>query len=195
MGKTASYPPSPFVVEGQFLGFILEDGYKIKFLRLSTPAGEQVIKLSKEARVSIGKVLVPGEWVRIEGYQNNEKKGYSKLKAYQIQPIQAFYGQSVEPTAPKPSPATILVCQKSDCCKRGGRAVTEALQTALEEYGLGDRVVIKGTGCMKRCKAGPNIVMPDKSRHTQVTPRLACELVSRLQTQSEQRVPEPIGQH
>ncbi len=65
-------------------------------------------------------------------------------------------------------PQTILVCQKSDCCKRGGNALVRTLRSELAERGLTEQVKICGTGCMKRCKAGPNLVMPDKTRYTRI---------------------------
>lgn len=58
---------SEFSLEGRFLSFILEDGYKIKRLRLATAEGELCIKLSKEARASVGGVLTPGSWIEVLG--------------------------------------------------------------------------------------------------------------------------------
>jgi NADH:ubiquinone oxidoreductase subunit E len=63
---------------------------------------------------------------------------------------------------------TILVCQKSDCMKRGGKALCQALESELRNSGLEDSVTIKGTGCMKNCKSGPNLVMPDKTRYSKI---------------------------
>ena len=74
---------------------------------------------------------------------------------------------SPEPKA-KPVKATILVCQKSDCMKRGGTGVCRALEAALSDRSLSNEVTIKGTGCMKNCKAGPNLVMPDKTRYSRI---------------------------
>ncbi|XZO01932.1 MAG: (2Fe-2S) ferredoxin domain-containing protein [Microcoleus sp.] len=60
-----------------------------------------------------------------------------------------------------------LVCQKSDCQKRGSGAVCKALENALNCSGLAGEVIVQKTGCLKQCKAGPNIVvMPDKTRYT-----------------------------
>ncbi|HEY9642868.1 MAG TPA: (2Fe-2S) ferredoxin domain-containing protein, partial [Coleofasciculaceae cyanobacterium] len=42
-----------------------------------------------------------------------------------------------------------------------------------------DHVTVKATGCMKRCKEGANLVMPDKSRHSRVRPREVAALVER----------------
>jgi (2Fe-2S) ferredoxin len=53
--------------------------------------------------------------------------------------------------------------------KRGGKAVCQALSAALGDRGLSDEVAIKGTGCLKQCSAGPNIVvMPDKTRYSRI---------------------------
>ncbi|HHP7244330.1 MAG TPA: (2Fe-2S) ferredoxin domain-containing protein [Elainellaceae cyanobacterium] len=76
-------------------------------------------------------------------------------------------------------PETILVCKKSDCCKRGGKAVSQTLEKILSDRQLDDRVTIKQTGCMKRCKAGPNIVMPDKTRYSRVSPDEIPEIVDK----------------
>lgn len=170
---------SEFLLQGQFLGFAAEKGYKLKYLRLATPAGEQIIKIPKELRSSLYRTLVPQAWIQVAGYRKVcFKHETTKLKAYQILPIASgseLFQMSVDtlpaqvatPSAPAPS-GCILVCQKSDCCKRGGRALVEALQTELSDRGLENQVKIKPTGCMKRCKAGPNLIMPDKTRYTKI---------------------------
>lgn len=169
---------SAFSLEGRFLSFVVEDGYKLKRLWLATSEGEQCIKLSKEARASVGQVLVPGSWIQVWG----EKTVYLesseiKLKAYQIKVVTLERSQTAPPSEPPvvktkaPAKATILVCQKSDCMKRGGRAVCQALETELNDRGLADQVTIRGTGCMKQCKAGPNLVMPDKTRYSRISAR------------------------
>ncbi len=79
----------------------------------------------------------------------------------------------------RPSQDTILVCQKSDCCKRGANALIRALQTELNDRGLDGQVEIRGTGCMKQCKAGPALVMPDKSRYTRLHPNQVSALVDK----------------
>lgn len=163
---------SEFVLEGVFLGFAAEKGYKLKLLRLSTATGEQIVKLPKELRPLLYRSLMPGMAVRVMGSQKwNSEAGCFKLKAYQVSPLGLAdmpqqSSKQGQPQAAEPAKACILVCQKSDCCKRGGRALTAALQQELDDRGLADQVKIKGTGCMKRCKAGPNLVMPDKTRYS-----------------------------
>lgn len=68
------------------------------------------------------------------------------------------------------SQAKILICQKGSCWKkRGGQAVCERLEQRLSDRGLAGQVTIKKTGCMDRCKSGPNlVVMPGKARYGRV---------------------------
>jgi (2Fe-2S) ferredoxin len=180
MSKYRHDSKTDFQLEGRFLGFAAKDGYKLKYLRLATTGGEQVIKIDKELRSTLWRTLTPGEWIHVSGSQKRGGElGAFKLKAYQVTAI-APGGASVgavpvSATLPvqesvTPTKTTILVCQKSDCCKRGGLAVSKALQQALSDRDLADQVHIKGTGCMKRCKAGPNIVMPDKTRYSGIEP-------------------------
>ncbi|HLO47794.1 MAG TPA: (2Fe-2S) ferredoxin domain-containing protein [Kamptonema sp.] len=199
---------SEFSLEGQILGFIVEDGYKLKYLRIAAPSGEEyVVKISKQLRSPLAPVLAPGLAVRVVGEKKlNWETGKIKLKAYSVVPLTgdnlptgetqilagASFGRQTEvspfacggqlpcdrlgtiaptPTNSSQNKAKILVCQKSDCQKRGGRAVCQALEAALSDRGLKDQVTIQGTGCLKQCKAGPNMVlMPDKTRYSRIEP-------------------------
>ncbi len=192
-----------FQLEGRFLSFVVKDGYKIKGLRLATSAGELYIKLSKEARASCRQVLTPGEWLQVTGYQQLDyEAGTVKFKAETIKVVapSALHQQSavselpvlseqVEssalpsntlPTGAAPAlpKACILVCQKSDCCKRGSRAVAEAIQQTLGDRQLTPQVTIKATGCMKHCKAGANVVI-QKTRYSHITPADVPGLIDR----------------
>ncbi len=158
-----------FSIEGRFLGFEVEDN-KPKKLIIATSDGECTIKLAKTLRYNFQLRLIPGDWVQVSGEKQLDSKTCKlKLKADQIIPSTV----SQEPTSVVPptdkGQATILVCQKSSCMKRGGKEACQAMQAALEIRGLSEQVSIKGTGCLKDCKAGPNIVMmPDKKRYTRV---------------------------
>ncbi len=185
---------STFSLEGRFLNFILEDGYKIKHLYLATAEGELCIKLSKEARASVNGVLAPGSWIGIVGEQSVDLvTGEVKYKAFLINQAVARRGENLAVTSPQMAlpmkseaekskaqrPATILMCQKSDCMKQGGKALCQALQETLSDRGLQDQVTIKGTGCMKKCKAGPNLVMPDKTHYSRISARDVPKIVDR----------------
>jgi NADH:ubiquinone oxidoreductase subunit E len=192
MSKSKSEHVTAFQLEGRFLGFTAKEGYKLKYMRLATAEGELVIKVSKELRPTLWRTLVPGEWVQAMGYQKlDEYKGSLKLKAYQVEVTVpssltasdvaaikfpaaevsvAATDEAIKQEPSKIKTKNILVCQKSDCCKRGGRAVSQALASALSDRQLDNQVSIKPTGCLKRCKAGPNIVMPDKTFYSGLSP-------------------------
>jgi len=76
-----------------------------------------------------------------------------------------------KPTQASPE-ATILVCRKSTCKKRGSLAICAAIESAIRDREHAGKVNVKQVGCLKRCKAGPNLVfLPDKTRYSEVSPR------------------------
>ena len=161
-----------FCFEGRFLDFVIKDGYKLKGLVLWTSEGECYIKLAKHLRSAFDLRLPKGTWLQVVGTkQYNAKKDQVTLVAERVMAASADMGTVVEQNLAKTKPdkvQTILVCQKSDCMKRGGKALCQALESELTNHGLENSVAIKGTGCMKNCKAGPNLVMPDKTRYSKV---------------------------
>ncbi len=206
MSKHKSSQISEFRLEGRFLGFVVEDGYKVKGMRLATAEGEFYLKLSKEARVDLSRrqVLIPGVWVEIFGEKKLDKEtGEFKIKVDRVlpkTPVEATPAlplvkvTSAEATKPAKAQACILVCQKSDCCKLGAREVSRALEEGLRDRGLEGQVAIKGTGCMKQCKAGPNIVMPDKTRYRRVDPREIPDLLDKHLAKAENIPKEPVSE-
>ncbi|MCF2145878.1 (2Fe-2S) ferredoxin domain-containing protein [Desmonostoc muscorum LEGE 12446] len=182
MGACHSLEVSEFCLEGRFIDFVIKDGYKLKGLLLGTHEGECYVKLAKHLRAAFDLRLSPGTWLQVVGYKQYDiKKDKVTLKAERVMAARSEMATVKTIAAPQEPPsidnakvkpaktkATILVCQKSDCMKRGGKAVCQALEAALSDRGLEDQVTIKGTGCMKNCKAGPNLVMPDKTRYSQI---------------------------
>ncbi|MCX7597032.1 MAG: (2Fe-2S) ferredoxin domain-containing protein [Fischerella sp.] len=176
MSNSYETETTAFCLEGRFLDFVIKDGYKLKGLLLATSEGECYIKLAKHLRIAFDWRLPRGTWLQVVGEKKyDRKKGTFKLKAERVMAASSESGRNSSSPLPannaKPQPtkvATILVCQKSDCMKRGGKAMCQALQSALSDRGLEDRVTIKATGCMKNCKAGPNLVMPDKTRYSHI---------------------------
>ena len=192
MRKSYMTKVSEFCLEGRFLDFVIKDGYKLKGLLLATAEGECYVKLAKDLRAAFDLRLLPGTWLQVVGEKKHDlKTGEVKLKAERVMMTRTQIDKENEgETSPpnqehtltpsvsnaKAKKATILVCQKSDCMKRGGKEVCQALETALSDASgkgfaqgsLNSQVTIKGTGCMKNCKAGPNLVMPDKTRYSRV---------------------------
>ncbi|MBD2528056.1 (2Fe-2S) ferredoxin domain-containing protein [Nostoc flagelliforme FACHB-838] len=182
MGASESMEVSKFCLEGRFIDFVIKDGYKLKGLLLGTHEGECYVKLAKHLRAAFDLRLPAGTLLQVVGYKEYDiKKDKVTLKAERVMAARSEMATvktiatpqeppSIDNVKVKPAKtkATILVCQKSDCMKRGGKAVCQALEAALSDRGLEDQVTIKGTGCMKNCKAGPNLVMPDKTRHSRI---------------------------
>jgi len=172
-----------FCFEGRFLDFVIKDGYKLKGLLLSTSEGECYIKLAKHLRSAFDLRLPKGTWLQVVGTkQYNAKKDQVTLVAERVMAASADMGTVTAQSLAKTKPAktqTILVCQKSDCMKRGGKALCQALESELINHGLENSVAIKGTGCMKNCKAGPNLVMPDKTRYSKVKAEQVPALINK----------------
>ncbi|MEH2259330.1 (2Fe-2S) ferredoxin domain-containing protein [Nostoc sp.] len=182
MGGSHNMEVSKFCFEGRFIDFVIKDGYKLKGLLLATHEGECYVKLAKHLRAAFDMRLPAGTWLQVVGYKEYDiKKDKVTLKAErvmvarsEIAAVKTIAAREEPPfiddvkVKPAKTKATILVCQKSDCMKRGGKAVCQALEAALSDRGLEDQITIKGTGCMKNCKAGPNLVMPDKTRHSRI---------------------------
>lgn len=172
-----------FCFEGRFLDFVIKDGYKLKGLLLWTSEGECYIKLAKHLRSAFDLRLPQGTWLQVLGTkQYNAKKDQVTLVAERVMAASADMGTVTAQNLAKTKPdkvQTILVCQKSDCMKRGGKALCQALESELTNHGLENSVAIKGTGCMKNCKAGPNLVMPDKTRYSKVKAEQVADLIDK----------------
>ncbi|MDY7013854.1 MAG: (2Fe-2S) ferredoxin domain-containing protein [Cyanobacteriota bacterium] len=176
----------PFSLVGQLLDFVIEDGKKIKYLRVIFCDREYWIKLPKDLSKTLDPQIIPGSWLEVSGRRTvSQKTGKVKLKAEFVQ--RAAVPQDAKPPvvvpqqfAPQPAKASILVCQKSDCVKRGGRQVCQAIEQQLRDRGLKDSVQIKKTGCLKQCKKAPNlVVMPDKTRYSRVSPQEIPDLIEK----------------
>ncbi len=174
---------SEFCLEGRFLSFVIKDGYKLKGLMIGTAEGESYIKLAKHLRAAFDLRLVPGTWLQIVGVKKYDNEtGEVKLKAERIMASRGngdTTSSSQKDDVKPAKKATILMCQKSDCMNRGGKAVCQALEKELRDRNLSNQVTIKGTGCMKNCKAGPNLVMPDKTRYSRIQPQQIPALVQK----------------
>jgi NADH:ubiquinone oxidoreductase subunit E len=172
MSTNTNSEVTEFCLEGRFLDFVIKDEYKLKGLLLGTSEGECYIKLAKHLRSAFDLHLPQGTWLQVVGTkQYNAKKDQLTLVAEQVMAANSNTGIVVEQSLAKTKKSkvqTILICQKSDCMQRGSKALCQALEFELKNNGLENSVAIKGTGCMKNCKAGPNLVMPDKTRYSKI---------------------------
>lgn len=183
MSIYTSLQVTEFCFEGRFLDFVIKDGYKLKGLLLSTSEGESYIKLAKHLRSAFDLRLPKGTWLQVVGTkQYNAKKDQVTLVAERVMAASDSVITLAQPSLAKTKTdkmQTILVCQKSDCMKRGGKALCQALELELKNSGLENSVAIKGTGCMKNCKSGPNLVMPDKARYSKIKSEQVPTLINK----------------
>ncbi len=182
-----------FRLEGQFVGFEAGGKSPFKYLRLRTASGAQRIKLSKDLQLMLFRYLAAGDRLRVVGQQKIDKQtGEPRYKAQDVVRIDSGTVAALDPDAAissvdepgarhpensKKKKARILICNKSSCRKRGSEAVCGAIAQTLSQLDLTD-VELKKTGCIDRCKAGPNVVMmPGKAKYTRVSPNQIPKLV------------------
>ncbi len=171
-----------FAAEGRLLEVLGKSPLKPKYLRLATAEGEQVLKLNKELRpLILENQVTVGSWIAVSGKETYKpNQGTRKRKIYAIEGDSPLAQRSEKPESKpkKVKKEAILVCQKSSCCKRGGKAVYQAAIAAVTTGQLCDRVQVKATGCMGKCKKGPCLVMQgDKSRHLGIKPEQVQKLI------------------
>jgi (2Fe-2S) ferredoxin len=166
-----------FNLVGQLKGLVFQDGYKLKYLRLEVEDREYLIKVRKEQRSQFEQLKPEGIQLKVTGEVNRcHKTGKITLKADDIQVMNPSL-MDKHSQEPKNQTACILICQKSSCWKQGGAAIYAELTENLAKCGLSDQVKIKTTGCLKKCKSGPNLVfMPDRAHYN----RVSCQEVPKL---------------
>lgn len=166
----------PFRFVGQLEGYTLGKSGQIRRLLIKTNQGEHSIKLSHASRIELlrsilNNLLGQGSWVEVTGFQKIRLNGV--VKSLKAERVEFAYPKtaSVRPLAfpldiaPRAQDAAtkILVCQKSDCCKRGSAKLQRAIETAICDRSLSNQVCVKAVGCLKHCSKGPNIVIGKKA--------------------------------
>ena len=185
-----SVPAPEFHLVGTASKFSLKKGGKVKSFELETPKGNFCFKIPHKLHKRLNCQLYPNATLEVQGKVNIcPKKAKIKLKLEKIRLISPsptpppFNLESFNSTASENSvilennatvensqtserKGKILLCKKSSCWKRGGKAIYEKITEELQEQGLEDSVTIKKTGCMGHCKSAPNlVVLPDKARY------------------------------
>ncbi len=174
---------SQFHLVGQLSGFVLKDGCKLKYLKVTVSQLEYWLKFPKELLKQISPDLTSGCWLEINGTRKqSQKTGVVKLKAEKVKILSPAEnispGLEIVPNqAVSPS---ILVCHSSTCRKRGAKILAAAIEEGLQGYSLGSEVVVQPSGCLKRCKKGPNLmVMPGGLLYDRVTLKQVPTLLQR----------------
>ncbi len=197
MSHTRSFP---FRLVGQLEGYTLGKSGKIRRLLIKTNQGEHSIKLSHASRIELlrsilNNLLGHGSWVEVTGVQKIELNGVVKsLKAERVKSALVKTASALPlvlplEIAPCAQDATtkILVCQKSDCCRRGSAKLQRAIEAAICDRSLSNQVCVKSVGCLKHCSKGPNIVIGKKAYRD-----VALENIEHLLDQHFAPLPESI---
>ncbi|MGB3295696.1 MAG: (2Fe-2S) ferredoxin domain-containing protein [Phormidesmis sp.] len=197
------------VIQGRYLQRIESGKGKLKAIVLKTPQGEQTVQLPKSLRAIAQAELTLGEPVRVwaDSSENSPKKGANKkqsarLWATQLIPLspkarvsapldtetlskgtQSKKSKSKKSKSKKSkTQLTVQLCQKKNCCKRGG----DDLWTAFEAASRSEKnFQIEAVGCLGGCKNGPNIrLLPENVKYRHVQPAEIDTLLQRHGTAS-----------
>lgn len=180
---------SEFNLRGKLLGFVLKDGYKIKYLKMNFSEREYWVKLPKELRKEINQDIPIGSDLTIIGYsQKCHKTGIIKLTATEITLVKkeqdlrdSSINNIVEKNTSKKATTRILVCGKSTCRKQGSDSICQMLENQIKNHHLENEIEIKVTGCLKQCKKAPNLViLPDKISYNRVTSAQIPDLLAKF---------------
>lgn len=181
---------TPLISEFTAIGELKEvdaksDG-RVKYLLLSVDREELRIKVAKEQPKNLALKLELGSKLKVKGMlKRKPKEDLSEYKAYGIQllssPVVADTPASKSDKSKKSKKkAKVLICQKSNCWKKGGRAVCNLLESELKKQGSLENVEIKKTGCLKKCKQAPTmLVLPDKEQYVRVKPKQVSSIVEK----------------
>lgn len=180
---------TPFNFNGK-LSKISYQKKKIKYIKLKTEGGKYWIRIPDKLREQIAS-FTRGSHLAVKGQsKQHPKTGKTKYKAQTV----ILIPQEERDFQPKTktvsllpvfdsktkSKSKVLVCQKSNCWKKGGKQVYEELESTLSDRGLMGEIPLKKTGCLKQCKKAPAIVMmPDKARYNKVKPKQISKLVDK----------------
>ena len=185
-----SVPAPEFHLVGTVSKFVLKKRGKVKSFELKTAKGNFCFKIPHKLHKRLNCQLYPNVKLEVKGKVDIcPKKAKIKLKPEKINvlsttpsppPFDLEFCKSttsensttlenntaLENSTTSDLKGKILLCQKSSCWKRGGKAIYEKITEELQEQGLEGSVTVKKTGCMGRCKSAPNlVVLPDKARY------------------------------
>ncbi len=190
MIKTSS-ATSEFNFIGQLVNSLIKKG-EVKYIELATEQGKYWIKVAKEIREDLAQ-LSPECKLEIAGKRKqNPKTGKVKFKAQTVMIIPENTAQQAPEVKTEQIPllpifntqhkskAKVLICEKSNCWRKGGKRLYEQLEAEFKARGLTDKILIKKTGCLNKCKQAPTLVMmPDKACHSQVKPQQIPALIDK----------------
>lgn len=174
---------------GQFVGYEVKDGYKVKRMQLLTADGVISVKLTKTAKACLFRLncqmpLQPGALLSLAVEPKYDDGRFDYYKVHDLQVLAATSEALETELSSLPTVQTqdhgkrtrIRVCDRGTCRKRGSAQIYERLQQEIRDRGLGDQIVLERSSCLKECKQGPNIAL-GKACHSRVCPATAVRLL------------------
>ncbi len=196
---TAFLPGEKSPYQGISLEAVRAEGSSSSSLTQALSTHEPVphqILLSKDLRRMMYRYLAPQDWVRVVGKQTlNQRNGQLEWKAAEISKLSACQVNRLKPEMISPQRANapqsvraaraaravrVLICQESGCRQRGSLLVRDAVTHIITEAKGSSKIAVQSTGCMKRCKLGPNMVMLPGGSYSQVTAEEGRSLVQQM---------------
>ncbi|MBE9078797.1 (2Fe-2S) ferredoxin domain-containing protein [Romeria aff. gracilis LEGE 07310] len=174
------------VLQGRYTESLSSSKGKLKAMHLETSQGLKRIQLPKPLRAIAHEELAVGDIVRV--WAESEKKG---LQAVQIVPLspkaRITYDAKLAKKSNKSAPK-VQICQKKNCCKRGGTALWQAFESTLAEQP--SSLKLEASGCLGGCKHGPNIrILPKNVKYRNVEPSQVEEIIQRHSPTSALQTP------
>ncbi len=173
-----------FSATGELKDIEIKSDGRVKYLLLSTDKEDYWIKVNKDQPKNLGQQLQPGDQLKVDGMLKRKlKKDKVEYKAYAIKvltpaEVPQIKTPSAKSSKAKKPTAKVLICKKSNCWNQGGKEAYKKLTEELETRGISEKIEIKTTGCLKKCKKAPNmVVMPDKKQYIKVKPQQISAIV------------------
>lgn len=181
------------ILQGQYLKPVESAKGALKAIQLKTPQGKKTITIPKPLRAIAQKEIALGDDVRVWVKPSNKsakkgkkakknKRSSAEITAIQIIPlspkIRVIVPLAVDKIAAdkakKVKPLTVQLCQKKNCCKKGGDELWLAFKAAAKAASADESArdfKLEAVGCLGGCKNGPNIrLLPANIKHRSVKP-------------------------
>ena len=173
------------ILQGKYLKSIESDKGRLKGIQIETTEGKQVVSIPKAISAIAQAEIALGSDIRIWAEPSAKKEKQSKAaKAKKLIAIQIIpLSPKAKISEPKPAQKktkqkseklTVQLCQKKNCCRKGGDELWLAFEAAAQKASTSTEMKdfkLEAVGCLGGCKNGPNIrLLPANIKHRSVKP-------------------------
>lgn len=182
--------PQGSVLKGQYVGPFRSEKGKLKGLLLQSGSEQYTVKLPKYLRPILVRELEPEDFIQVWAYPDEGIwRGVNVLplpesEAKELQPIRVSQAEPPLRESISSPQVCLQVCRKGKCYKQGSQKIWQILQAEVEANPNLSHVSIEATGCMKACKQGPNLRLPNSRVLHHVSADSALTVLSKYQQPS-----------